>query len=283
MRRLSEELKELPVPFYLSLDERQGSRALYEEAFPEDTKNFVDYYYQYKTRDNEILGLREDGRLVSMLHLNPYTMIVNGYEVESDYIVAVATHKDYRRRGYMRLLMEKALKDAAAKRMPFVFLMPASISLYAPFDFVWICPHTRLPKRVEAMDADSQNRYLAARCQMFCKRDRRYMENLRAQERAEAGEATAGEGKVPPYLARATDVCQMLKLTNGSREQRLILHVKDSIIRGNDGYFLWEVSPKESRAEKLFQVPTRVDLDLTIGELASLIFKGFRICLSEWV
>ena len=102
------------------------SRELYENVFPEDSRRFVDFYYEYKTRDNEILALEEDGQMVSMLHLNPYTMILNGYEVKSNYIVAVATRKEYRHRGFMRLLLEKALRDMAALGIPFVFLMPAS-------------------------------------------------------------------------------------------------------------------------------------------------------------
>lgn len=276
---MSEKLKELPVPFYLPLEKRLETRALYESAFPEDGRKFVDYYYQYKIADNKILAIQEDGRLAAMLHLNPYTMIVNGFEVKSDYIVAVATHKDYRRRGYMRMLLEKALWDSAVRGLPFVFLMPARESLYAPFDFVWICPHTRLPRSVEMLEAEEQNRYLAARYQMFCKRDRRYMENQTAQERTKE----ALQEKIPPYMARVTDVCQMLCLAGSRKKQRLILHVKDPIIRKNDGYFCWEISPKESRAEKLLQTPKQADLDLTVGELASMLFGGFRICLTELV
>ena len=49
-----------------------------------------------------------------------------------------------------------------------------------------------------------QNRYLAARYQMFCKRDAVYLENLAAEKRAEEGETPSG--KMPPYMARITDV-----------------------------------------------------------------------------
>lgn len=278
---MPEEIKELPVPFYLSPAEKIRSRELYRSVFSEDTEKFVDYYYEYKTRDNEILVLEEDGKLVSMLHLNPYTMIVNGYELKSNYIVAVATDKDYRHRGYMRMLLEKALRDMSARRIPFTFLMPVSERIYAPFDFVWICPYTFVPARVGAMNADAQNRYLASRYQMFCKRDARYMELQKAEKRAEEGE-TAPE-KMPPYMARITNVCQMLRLVNSIQEQKLYLYVKDSIIENNNGYFLWVVSRESSRAEKLTEIPERIDLDLSIGELASMIFEGMRICLSEVV
>lgn len=278
---MSERLKELPVPFYLSSEKKLQSRSLYERVFSEDTKKFVDYYYSCKIRDNEILALEEDGQIVSMLHLNPYNMIVNGYEVESNYIVAVATHEDYRHRGYMRILMEKALKDMSLQGMPFAFLMPASESIYTPFDFVWVCPYTELPGRVAQMDMETQNRYLASRYQMFCRRDERYMENQRAERLAEEGEALPE--KMPPYMVRITDVCQMLRIAQSRKPRKLYLHVKDSIIEKNNGYFLWNISENSSVAERLIIIPETVDLELTAGELASMIFDGFRICLSEVV
>lgn len=278
---MQEELENMPVPRYLSGQERSLTRSLYEKVFSEDTDRFIDYYYEYKIRDNQILVLEEDGQIVSMLHLNPYMMIVNGYELQSNYIVAVATLEAYRHRGYMRCLLEKALQDMAAQSMPFTFLMPASESIYAPFDFVWICPHTELPPRVERMDADGQNRYLAARYQMFCKRDERYMENMRAERLAETGETS--EDKIPPYMARITDVCQMLRLVGSRKDQNLYLHIRDPIIEKNNGYFCWKISSEESKAERLDRKTDHVDLELTIGELASMIFGELQICLSELV
>lgn len=278
---MPEELKELPLPKYLSAKERINTRPIYETVFFEDTKKFVDYYYQYKIRDNEILVLEEDEKLVSMLHLNPYTMIVNGYEFQSNYIVAVATLKEYRHRGYMRMLLEKALCDMAERKMPFTFLMPASESIYAPFDFVWICPHTDLSPRIMRMDAKGQNQYLASKYQMFCRRDDRYMENLRAEQKAEEGEVFTGQ--IPPYMARITDVCKMLQLVNSEQERILYLYIKDEIVEGNNGYFCWEVSKEYSRVKKLEDRPKKLDMEMSIGELASMIFSGFRICLSEMV
>lgn len=266
---------------YLSAEERGRTRALYQAAFPEDTERFVDFYYKYKTRDNQILVLEQDGQIVSMLHRNPYTMIMNGYEFLADYIVAVATEKAFRHQGCMRNLLEKALNDMADQGMPFTFLMPASESIYAPFDFVWICPYTELPMRVERMSAEAQNRYLAGRYQMFCKRDDRYMENLRAERIAETGETMPDH--IPPFMARITDVTSMLRLI-GSREKKVLyLQVKDSIVTRNNGYFCWTMTPEESFAERLEKAPERIDLELTIGELTSMIFEEVGICLSESV
>ena len=268
-------------PKYLSAEERGWTRALYQAAFPEDTERFVDFYYQYKTRDNQILVLEQDGQIVSMLHRNPYTMIMNGYEFLADYIVAVATEKAFRHQGCMRKLLEKALNDMADQGMPFTFLMPASESIYAPFDFVWICPYTELPMRVERMSAEAQNRYLAGRYQMFCKRNARYMENLQAERIAETGEAMPDH--IPPFMARVTDVTSMLRLIGSREEKVLYLKIKDPIVEKNNGYFCWTTAPEESVVERMEEAPEHIDLELTIGELTSFLFEGMKICLSESV
>ncbi|MEG7530565.1 MAG: GNAT family N-acetyltransferase, partial [Hungatella sp.] len=61
---------------YLAEDEKTKSRALWREAFPEDSESFDDYYYTEKIRDNQILVMEEDGKIISMLHLNPYQIAI---------------------------------------------------------------------------------------------------------------------------------------------------------------------------------------------------------------
>ena len=67
----------------LEVSQHLDTRKLYEEVFSEDEKSFVDYYYQEKTKDNIIYIVREDDDIQAMLHLNPYTLMVNGIEKES--------------------------------------------------------------------------------------------------------------------------------------------------------------------------------------------------------
>lgn len=195
--------------------------------------------------------------------------------------MAVATEKAFRHQGCMRKLLDKALNDMADQGMPFTFLMPASESIYAPFDFVWICPYTELPMRVERMSAEAQNRYLAGRYQMFCKRNARYMENLQAERIAETGEAMPDH--IPPFMARVTDVTPMLRLIGSREEKVLYLKIKDPIVERNNGYFCWTTAPEESVVERMEEAPEHIDLELTIGELTSFLFEGMKICLSESV
>ncbi len=119
----------------LELEEHGSTRPLYEEIFDEDSPSFVDYYYTEKTKDNQIYVLEADGDIRSMLHLNPYRLMVNGSEKLVHYIVAVATQEAYRHRGYMKAIIKKALKDMYDNGESFTFLMPASEAIYLPHDF----------------------------------------------------------------------------------------------------------------------------------------------------
>ena len=155
-------------PKYLSAEERGWTRALYQAAFPEDTERFVDFYYQYKTRDNQILVLEQDGQIVSMLHRNPYTMIMNGYEFLADYIVAVATEKAFRHQGCMRKLLEKALNDMADQGMPFTFLMPARCSANGTPAIWKICRQRELQKRAKPCRIISRRLWRVLQMSLLC-------------------------------------------------------------------------------------------------------------------
>lgn len=119
----------------LEQNEHIMTRSIYEEVFPSDSKEFVDYYYTEKTKDNEIYVIEEDNGIQSMIHLNPYTLMVNGKEETSHYIVAVATREMYRKRGYMATLLKETLNTMYSEREPFTFLMPAREGIYLPHGF----------------------------------------------------------------------------------------------------------------------------------------------------
>ncbi len=122
----------------LKQEEHARTRALWEEVFQEDTKAFLDYYYYIKTRDNQIFVIEEDSGIRSMIHLNPYQVKVENRYFPSAYIIAVATDKPYRSRGYMGTLLRSSLQAMYDKKMPFTFLMPAAEAIYTPYDFRYI-------------------------------------------------------------------------------------------------------------------------------------------------
>ncbi len=119
-------------------EEKSITRELWEKVFEEDSVNFLDYYYEYKCRDNTIYVIEQDGKAVSMLQRNPYVMNVNGTKVPADYIVGVATDKEFRHRGLMASLLKRALNDMADEGRAFTFLMPAAEAIYTPFGFRFV-------------------------------------------------------------------------------------------------------------------------------------------------
>lgn len=145
---------------YLTREEKGKCLNLWKESFPEDTEKFMDYYFQEKTESNQILVVEEAGRILSMLHRNPYLVQVGSGVWQCDYIVGVATAADRRKQGLMRQLLTKALYDMRSAGMPFCFLMPASEEIYLPFDFTYISKLTRpvLDKDIAESQAISAER-----------------------------------------------------------------------------------------------------------------------------
>ena len=122
----------------LSRGEAKRTRSLWESCFPEDSPGFLDYYYSEKTKDNRILAGELRGQIVSMLHRNPYRVMVKGHELTLDYIVAVGTQKEYRGNGYMRQVLTAALRDMYREGRAFTYLMPAAEAIYTPYDFRFV-------------------------------------------------------------------------------------------------------------------------------------------------
>lgn len=192
---------------YLSGEEKKRSRSLWEQAFPEDSKAFDDYYFEEKLKDNRILVKEEDGQIVSMVQLNPYQVRVGKREYSIDYIVGVATDKDRRHRGHMRDLLAHMMREMRKERVPFTFLMPASEAIYRPFDFRFTCPQPvfvqkqdKNLKRLEIqendgeavkMAADWMEKWLEKRFQVFTVRDEAYVARLLKELASENGYLSA--------------------------------------------------------------------------------------------
>lgn len=188
--------------------EHGKTRSLWEEVFTEDTKEFLDYYYYIKTRDNQIYVVEEEGQICSMLHLNPYLLKVGNKELPSSYIIAVATREAFRGRGYMGALLRTALEDMYRAKIPFTFLMPAAEAIYTPYDFRFIydqyigSPDRYNSDAKESEDActftdaafwnaeeiaDFINRHFSEKWQVYAVRDAAYYQTMILEQSSEHG------------------------------------------------------------------------------------------------
>lgn len=227
----------------LDLSEHEDSRRLYEEVFAEDSKSFVDYYYREKALDNQIYVVEEEGEIRSMLHLNPYRLCVNGSGKDVNYIVAVATQKEYRKRGLMASLLKRAVRDMYRAGESFTFLMPASESIYRPFGFRTVYEQSgkfyrkedeEIPgiviadvKEQDCLElSEAANRRLAEQYQVFAIRDEAYYRRLMHEYESDGGKLKVyrrggeivdcrgyfpGEdAECPKIMVRIVDVRRML-------------------------------------------------------------------------
>lgn len=134
---------------YLENNKKQDSRILYEQVF-EDTNTFVDYYYKERIQDHKVLTYYHEEELVSMLHRIPHFMKLNNQIEDVDYIYAVSTKYEYRKRGIMGELMQTALRDMYEENILFTYLIPETPKVYYPYGFAFI--YDRIQKLVVEED-----------------------------------------------------------------------------------------------------------------------------------
>lgn len=114
---------------------RTACQGLWEQCF-EDSDRYVTYYFEQKWKHSETFTRREDnGKIVSMLHLNPYRLNYQDQKVSLHYIVGVSTDQSRRHRGYMRQVLCDALQWMQQRGEPFTYLMPADRAIYETFGF----------------------------------------------------------------------------------------------------------------------------------------------------
>ena len=189
----------------LGAEEKESTRALYAEAFPEDSARARDYYYETRMRENTVYVIRNEREVEGMLCLNPCRVCFGDKDWDLSYIVAVATGKKYRRQGVMRRILTTALLDEYAEKKPFVFLKPANPDYYTPFQFAYAskrekrilkndaCYHC---KRVDTEDdallaelSRCANKVLGEKYQCYCLRSPDYLRRI-------FGELSAGGGRM---------------------------------------------------------------------------------------
>lgn len=197
----------------LEQKEHSKTRNLWETVFSEDTKRFLDYYYFFKTRDNEIYAIEEDEAIRSMLHLNPYMLQVEEQLFRGNYIIAVATEEAYRSRGYMGMLLRKSMEEMYRRKEWFTFLMPAAEAIYTPYDFRFIYNQRQalieeipeygflseeksLNRKLDVKDASIGdaaemavffNQHFADRWQVYAVRNEAYYQTLLFEQQSENG------------------------------------------------------------------------------------------------
>lgn len=187
----------------LTHKEHEYTRPLWEMTFDDDSKDFVDFYYNKVVSNNSIWVAKEDELILSMAQLNPYQIHLGASIVPAHYIVGVATLEEYRRQGLMRNILQASFQQLYENKEPFAYLMPAKEEYYLGFDFLSVY-YQKKGVLIENFDetelmfkaatdgdlnllAKFSEEILLEKYSVFAHRDEEYYQLLKAQFESEHG------------------------------------------------------------------------------------------------
>lgn len=108
---------------------KKAVRLLWKEAFG-DSDEFIDSFMLRFYKQEHLLYAQENGQLVSMLHILPFTR--GGEKI--GYIYAVATAEKQRNKGYASFLLNKAIETAKREKFAALVTIPASKALRSYYE-----------------------------------------------------------------------------------------------------------------------------------------------------
>lgn len=125
----------------LENQEKIKIRSLYEHCFKEDTKEYIDYYFDNRIRENEVVVNEQDGDIVSAMHLIPKIVIAGNVKTNVTYIYAVGTWEKYRNKGYVKEIFREIINSMHRNMDIFTYLIPSSeenAEIYRKFGFEYV-------------------------------------------------------------------------------------------------------------------------------------------------
>lgn len=100
-----------------------------------DSDAFLDWYFSGNYAPEDTLFYEEDGQIASHLQMRDYTLYVNGKALHTCYLAGIATYPAFRKRGYVRALIEAAFAEQRRRGTDSCFLVPTTFPFYEQFGF----------------------------------------------------------------------------------------------------------------------------------------------------
>jgi predicted acetyltransferase len=113
-------------------DKEAQLRHFWKTVF-DDSDSFIELFFTKVYEEENVVSIQEDGRLVAILHIIPYTMSYWGEDISVAYIYAVGVLPECRGRGLMRQLMQKATETIESRGYAFSTLIPANAGLFEAY------------------------------------------------------------------------------------------------------------------------------------------------------
>ncbi len=105
-------------------------KSLWKETFG-DSDEYLDEFFSRIYKENNTLVRCIDGKTAAALYMIPYDLFINGKHHVIQYLYALATKTEYRRKGIMTELIRQAHRIGKKRGYLFSALIPACQDLYA--------------------------------------------------------------------------------------------------------------------------------------------------------
>ncbi|MCF0235537.1 MAG: GNAT family N-acetyltransferase [Bacteroidaceae bacterium] len=114
------------------------TRQLWRQAFPLDSEEFLDIYFEDRYTDQRNVTVRRDAKVVAATQVLPLQFQFAGAALPAGYISGLATASEHRGKGYGRKVMREALRKMYDEGQVLALLIPGDDQLremYARPDF----------------------------------------------------------------------------------------------------------------------------------------------------
>lgn len=108
-------------------------RQMWQTVF-EDSDEYVDIYFSQKYKNENTLIYFEEGKPAASLQMWEYKLAFYDKQIPIYYLAGLATYEEYRRRGYMTALIEKAHEVMKERGVAMSVLVPAEEWLYTFYE-----------------------------------------------------------------------------------------------------------------------------------------------------
>lgn len=108
----------------------EAVKRLWSSCFEKEEEPFFQWFFSNRYRAENALGAFDDDRLLSALHIAPYTVRLRGSDMSAGYLMGVGTFAKYRQRGCMTALLTAALSEMRRRGEWVSILLPRLPSIY---------------------------------------------------------------------------------------------------------------------------------------------------------
>lgn len=106
----------------------------WKEAFEHDDGGSIDHYFSAYYNPNQCYMLKDGDTILSSLQVHRHVMVLQGKRLEIAFIVGVLTPPAFRKKGYMKKLMDEVL-DILDHQCLITVLQAYIPEIYEPFGF----------------------------------------------------------------------------------------------------------------------------------------------------